>query len=278
MKKLLLSFAHPDDETFACGGTVAKYVESGWTVFLVCATRGEAGNGGPYGEISPENLGNIRQKELEDAGTILGINAVTFLGYKDGGLSNLNPGELEDKIYQHMSGFEPDVVITFEPNGISNHPDHAKISLSTTFAFQKYARDLAVTTGEIPSRISQRARQTLLEADNEEESQPEPRLYYACMPEGVATFLKKEKIIPQESFGKPWVGTPDKFITSVIDIRKFKTKKIDAMAAHKSQQADSHKFLALPKHPMMTQEYFILRMQGIHEVYMGKTDRIANRL
>ncbi len=278
MKKLLLAFAHPDDESFACAGTVAKYVASGWTVHLVCATRGEAGSGGPYGEVSPENLGNIRQKELEEAGKLLGISSITFLGYKDGTLFGLNPGELEDKLYQQISGFAPDAVITFEPNGISNHPDHTKICLSTTYAFQKYARDVAIAHGEIEIRISQRGRRSLLEADTEEGKQAEPRLYYACMPESVAAYLKKQKNIPTESFGKPWVGTPDKLVTTVIDIKRFKSKKIYALLAHKSQQSDVDRFLSLPTQPLIQQEYFLLRMQGIHEVFMGKTDHIASRL
>ena len=50
-------FAHPDDESFSCGGTVAKYVKAGWEVHLLCATRGERGETGPYGKLDPETLG-----------------------------------------------------------------------------------------------------------------------------------------------------------------------------------------------------------------------------
>ncbi len=277
MRKLLLVFAHPDDESFAAGGTVAKYVAAGWTVHLLCATRGEAGSAGPYGELSDDSVGNFRQKELEEAGTILGISSVTFLGYKDGLLSGLTPGDLDDAIYRPMASFSPDVVITFEPNGISNHPDHRKVCLSATFAFQKFARDVALARGDIPVRIGQRAR-TLREADEHETEIPEPRLYYACMPESVATYLKKLKNIPAESFGKPWVGTPDKHITTVIDIKRFTSKKVKALLAHKTQQSDVDRFLSLPSSPLTRQEYFMLRMQGMYEVFMGKSDRVDNRL
>lgn len=277
MKKLLLSFAHPDDESFAAGGTVAKYVAAGWTVHLLCATRGEAGSAGPYGEVSSDSLGNIRQKELEEAGSILGIDSVTFLGYKDGLLSGLTPGDLEDPIYRQMAGFSPDVVITFEPNGISNHPDHRKVCLATTYAFQKYAKDVALARGELPVRIGQRAR-SFKEADAEETNLPEPRLYYVCMPETLVDHLKKQKVIPSESFGKPWVGIPDKLITTVIDIKRFKSKKIQAIQAHKTQQSDSDRFLSSNSQPLLDLEYFIMRMQGMHEVFMGKTDRVADRI
>ncbi len=271
MKTLLLVFAHPDDESFICGGTIARYVQSGWQVDLICATRGEAGNVDPYKDLSGEELGNIRQKELETAGTILGITSVTFLGYKDGALAGQHPGELEDKIYRQMTAIFPDVVVTFEPNGITNHPDHTKICLSTTFAFQKYTASL------LPKQhIGQREKKSFQETINQEEK--EPKLYYACMPESIASYLKQQKNIPAESFGKPWVGTPDKFITTVIDISKFRTKKIKAVRAHASQQADFDRFLSLSAHPLLRQEYFILRMQGVYEVFMGKTDRISNRL
>lgn len=277
MKKLFVSFAHPDDEAFACGGTIAKYVQVGWEVHLLCATREEAGGGGPYGEISEDALGRIRQKELEEAGTILGISAITFLGYKDGTLSGLHPGELEDKVYRLMASFAPDVVITFEPGGISNHPDHTKICLSTTYAFQRYARDRAIAMGEIPVRVSQRAR-SFGELSAEGEKRSEPKLYYVCMPESLATYFKKQKRIPSQSFGRPWTGTPDKFITTVINIRTFQRKKINALKVHKSQQSDVDRFLSGDRQPLLAQEYFILRMQGVSEVFMGKTDRVSNRL
>lgn len=271
MKKLLLSFAHPDDEVFTCGGTIAKYVQAGWEVHLLCATRGEAGGGGPYREVSEDSLGKIRQKELEEAGTVLGISAITFFGYKDGTLSDLHPGELEDKLYRPMASFVPDVVITFEPDGISNHPDHSKICLSTTYAFQKYAASF------LPKeRLGQQEKRSFEEATNRE--QKEPKLYYTCMPESLVTYLKKQKKISPQSFGKPWTGTPDKFITTVINIRTFQRKKINALKAHKSQQSDVDRFLSADTQPLLSQEYFMLRMQGTYEVFMGKTDRVSNRL
>ena len=276
MKTLLLVFAHPDDESFVCGGTIAKYVQSGWQVHLICATRGEAGNFGPYKDKSREELGNIRQKELETAGTMLGITSVIFLGYKDGALAGQHSGELEDKIYRQMMAVFPDVVVTFEPNGISNHPDHSKICLSTTYAFQKYAQDFAKATGEIVVPVGQRAHRWFSQSEDVERT--EPKLYYTCMPESIAVYLKKRKSIPVESFGKPWMGTEDKFITTVIDIGKFRTKKVKALQAHVSQQEDVDRLLSLSTHPFLKQEYFILRMQGMYEVFMGKTDRVSNRL
>ncbi len=261
MQKLLLVFAHPDDESFACGGTIPKYIEAGWEVDILCATRGEAGQAGSLGELTPEKLGEARQKELEKAATLLGIHSITFMGYRDGKLSSETPGELEDKIHQKMLELVPDCVITMDTSGISNHPDHIKLCFATTYAFQQYAE-----------WVEDQLR------DQEDAEAALPKLYYACMPESVALYLKKKKSIPEESFGKPWRGTPDKFITTVIDISEFASLKKKALALHVSQQEELQRFLSVASHPLLHHEYFILRMQGTTEVFMGKNDTVSNTL
>jgi N-acetylglucosamine malate deacetylase 2 len=261
MKRLLLVFAHPDDESYSSGGTVAKYVKTGWKVDLISATRGEDGSRGPYISLPQNKLGDIRQKELQKAGIELGISTITFLGYRDGTLSEQTPGELEDKVYKKMEELVPDAVITTDTTGISNHPDHIKMCYVTTYAFQKYA-----------AWIEEQLK------DQEVATQIFPKLYYACMPGSVAEYLKKKKTLPNESFGKPWRGTPDKNITTVINIMKFATAKKNALKSHISQQEDVNRFLSLPSQPLLKHEYFILRMQGTTEVFLGKNDHVANHL
>ena len=261
MKRLLLVFAHPDDESFSCGGTVPKYVKAGWQVDLICATRGEDGSRGPYTDLPQDQLGDIRQKELQKAAVTLGVNSITFLGYRDGTLSVQTVGELEDKVYKKMEELVPDAVITMDTTGISNHPDHIKMSYVTTYAFQKYA---AWIEGQLK--------------DQEGAAQIFPKLYYACMPESVVEYLKKKKTLPAQSFGKPRLGTPDKNITTVINIMKFGSTKKKALTSHISQQEDIDRFLSLPSQPMLKHEYFMLRMQGTTEVFMGKNDVVSNEL
>ncbi len=261
MKRLLLVFAHPDDESFSCGGTVAKYVAAGWKVDLICATRGEEGSHGPFMDINQNQLGDIRQKELQKAGSTLGINSITFLGYRDAALSSLTPGELEDTVYKKMEELVPDTVVTMDTIGISNHPDHIKMCFVTTYAFQKYA-----------AWIEEQLK------DQEVSVQLFPKLYYACMPESVARYLQKKKTLPAESFGKPWRGTPDKNITTVINIMKFGSAKKKALLSHVSQQEDVNRFLSLRTNPLLKHEYFILRMHGTTEVFMGKNDHVTNSL
>lgn len=255
MKRMLLVFAHPDDESFSCGGLVPKYVANGWHVDLVCATRGERGSSGPYQHARQITVAQLRQKELEKAADILGIASITFLEYPDGKLSQLTPGELEDKVYQTFQTFTPDVVVTFESNGISNHPDHIKLTLSTTVAFQKYAQYAL-----------------------EEEIPRSPKLYYACIPDSVVQYAQKIKMIPHQSFGNPWRGVEDKRITTVVNISKFTKVKIQALRTHITQRDGVNRFLAVPNNPLVRQEYFIQRFEGTREVFMGKNDRVANKL
>lgn len=271
MRKILLVFAHPDDESFTVAGTTAKYIANGWQGDLICVTRGEEGERGAY-KSSEVSLGDIRQKELEKAGEIIGLTSITFLGYKDGTLSELTPGTLEDKVFRVMDKLNPDIVVTYEVNyGISNHPDHKKIGLATTYAFQKYAEESE--TPRFPGR-----RRPKLSFEESEEIKNTAKLYYACLPEATVEFLKRKRVLPAISMGSPWVGTPDRLVTTVIDIKRFRNIKIKALRAHVSQSKDVDRFLSFDKNPMLFQEHFILRMEGVHEVFMGKHDRVSDRL
>lgn len=271
-KKLLLVFAHPDDESFITGGTVAKYAELGWHIELICATRGEAGNKGIYS--SKEKIQDIRTQELLNAKSVLGIHAVHFLDYKDGQLKGIHHGELEDILVHKFKDIEPNVVITFESHGITNHPDHIKISLSATYAFQKYAEYFV--DGEPLGKRDSRRR--LVDKLGGFEGREEPKLYHACMPNEVVQYLIKNRVIPEESFGKPWHGVDDKKVTTVIDISEYTEKKVAAIAKHISQREDAERFLSIDSQPLAYQEYYFLRMQGKEEVFLGKTDTVSNEL
>jgi LmbE family N-acetylglucosaminyl deacetylase len=245
-KNMLLVFAHPDDESFSVGGTVAKYVSEGWRVDLICATRGEAGNSGSTGVKPGEELGSVRAKELEKAGEILGLTSITYLDYKDGGLKNLPPGELEDKIRRVMLELTPDIVITFEPNGVSNHPDHERLCISTTYAFQQYVatikevKDKQISSLNRPRHARDQWKISFAELVKQTD---DPKLYYTCMPQRVVSYLREHEVIPAESFGKPWIGVNDKHITTVIDTHEFLETKARALNAHQTQSEDVERFI-----------------------------------
>ena len=98
------------------------------------------------------------------------------------------------------------------------------------------------------------------------------------MPASVVEYLKKQKRLPSESYGKPWQGTLDKCITTVVNINSTRAAKKKALMAYVSQRDDVDRFLSLGNNPLISQEYFILRFHGIREVFMGKGDKVASRL
>lgn len=123
--QMLLIFAHPDDESFALGGTIAKYAEQGVNITLVSATRGEAGK--TAGICKPEQLGLVREQELLRAAEVLGISKVIFLGYLDKEVPLAPPLEIVEKLVRIIREVRPQVIITFGEDGASGHRDHRAI-------------------------------------------------------------------------------------------------------------------------------------------------------
>lgn len=139
MSTLVAVFAHPDDETFICGGTLAKYATEGHKVVLVCATKGEMGRRmGIPPTATRESIPALRQKELTDACVALGIVDLQFLGLRDKTLEIQPFEQLVRMILSHLERERPEVVITFHEQ-FGGHADHCTIGAATTAAFQRYA-------------------------------------------------------------------------------------------------------------------------------------------
>jgi N-acetyl-1-D-myo-inositol-2-amino-2-deoxy-alpha-D-glucopyranoside deacetylase len=146
-RTLIFFGAHPDDESFGLGGTLAKYAAEGVKVVYACATRGEVGS------VDPEHLkgfattGDMRWAELMCAAKELGLADVIHLGYRDSGMAgssdNQHPNalaaaplnEVSAKVEAVMRDLKPEVVITFDPIGGYRHPDHIAIHQATVQAF-----------------------------------------------------------------------------------------------------------------------------------------------
>lgn len=131
-------FAHPDDEAFGPGGTIATLAKT-QDVYILCATKGDAGGTG-----TQKDLPDIRSKELQRSASILGVKEVVFLGFHDGALDNNLYHSLADEIQRHLDRLQPETLLTFEPHGVSGHIDHIVISMVIHFLFEKltYVRKL----------------------------------------------------------------------------------------------------------------------------------------
>jgi LmbE family N-acetylglucosaminyl deacetylase len=133
MKKLVCIIAHPDDEAFMIGGTIAKFAKD-HEIYVICATSGEAGKKNSSEE---KTLGEIRAEELKASAAVLGVKDVFFLGFEDGTLSNNLYHQLADKIQEKLEMLRPDTIMTLNPNGNSGHIDHMVISYVSTYVFYK---------------------------------------------------------------------------------------------------------------------------------------------
>ncbi|KJR45032.1 N-acetyl-1-D-myo-inosityl-2-amino-2-deoxy-alpha-D-glucopyranoside deacetylase MshB [Desulfosporosinus sp. I2] len=123
--QMLLIFAHPDDESFALGGTIAKYAQRGVNITLVVATKGEAGKTADL--CQKEELGLFREQELIRAAKVLGIAEVIFLGYLDKEVPIAPPLEIVETLVRIIRKRRPQVVVTFGADGASGHRDHRAI-------------------------------------------------------------------------------------------------------------------------------------------------------
>ena len=148
-KTILAVLAHPDDESFGLGGTLALYAQRGYDTYLACATRGEAGTVDEEHLRDFKDIASLRTAELDCAAGHLGLKDVFYLGYRDSGMpgseDNKHPQaqinhpveEVAGRVVKLIRALKPDVVLTFDPIGGYKHPDHIHIHNATVLAFEK---------------------------------------------------------------------------------------------------------------------------------------------
>jgi LmbE family N-acetylglucosaminyl deacetylase len=213
--RLMAVLAHPDDESLGIGGTLAKYASEGVDVFLLTATRGDRGRYRDYrfGDAQHPGapaLASIRERELRAAASALGVRDVALLDYHDQELDRVHPREAVPAIVEHLRRVQPDVIITFGPDGAYGHPDHIAISQLTTAAVVA-AADPAIS-----------------------------KLYYIAWPASTwaayqSAFKKLTSMVDGvERQVVPW---PDWEITTVIDTLPFCQTVWRAISCHESQMS-----------------------------------------
>jgi LmbE family N-acetylglucosaminyl deacetylase len=131
---ILLSFAHPDDESFFTAGISCAYADRGVRVVLSCATRGEAGTAGDPPLATREELPALRERELREAAAVMGIARLEFLNYRDRELADARTEDIRAQLVRLIREHRPQIVITFDPDGGNRHPDHIAISRFTADA------------------------------------------------------------------------------------------------------------------------------------------------
>lgn len=161
-RRLLLSLAHPDDESFGYGALIARYVAEGVDVYLICSTNGDAGTVDAEHLNGYKSVAELRLSELDCAASTLGLKHVYKLGYKDSGMmhsATSNDPEcswqapreaLARKVVEVIREVQPQVVLTFNRYGGYGHPDHIAIQRATTDAFSLAGDASYITEGQTP--------------------------------------------------------------------------------------------------------------------------------
>ena len=218
-RTILAVFAHPDDESVACGGTLARLADAGVRVVLLCASRGESGSTSDPSLVSDGDLGRVRAQELRDAAAVLGISDVLIFEHPDGDLRWADVPELHDEIVATIRRYRPDGVITFAEDGLYWHLDHIGIHERTHTAVLSLGADA-------------------------------PPLYYVTMPKGVMREVVEAAIAsgwaPEDS--SFWGIEPDAFgdeakpPTFVVDVRDWVARKLAALRCHQTQMGARNPF------------------------------------
>ena len=155
-KRLLACFAHPDDEAFPIGGSLAAHSSRGVNIRLITATSGEEGEVRSPGLAIPDGLGSLRREELSCSVHTLGLQSHHVLGYRDSGMAgtpannlpeafiNIAQEEIVGFLVREIRTFRPQVVLTFEPGGLYGHPDHIAICKHATKLFTQLMTLLSI--------------------------------------------------------------------------------------------------------------------------------------
>ena len=210
-------FAHPDDESLACGGTLARLADAGCRVVIVCASHGEAGSISDPALVPDGDLGRVRIVELHDAAAVLGAAEVIVLDHPDGDLRWDHVPELQAEIVSLLQRYRPDAVITFAEDGLYWHLDHIGVHERTYTAVRSLGAEA-------------------------------PPLYYVTMQHGVMREVveaahAKGGAPPDSSF---WGIAPDAFgdgaspPTFVIDVRDWAVRKLAALRCHRTQMGPNN--------------------------------------
>jgi N-acetyl-1-D-myo-inositol-2-amino-2-deoxy-alpha-D-glucopyranoside deacetylase/mycothiol S-conjugate amidase len=230
---ILAVHAHPDDESISTGGILAKYSAKGFRTVLAYGTGGEAGDILNPEFVAPKpglSIKEIRAIELEAAVKVLAVETVYFLGYRDSGMvgspENDHPQafaradirEATARLVEIIRRVRPQVIVTYNEKGTYLHPDHIMANRVTLFAFQ--------ASGDSQFEIGKAL----------EPWQP-AKLYYTAIPlERIRRMYRIVKERGEEpGFDPDVIGTPEEKISSVVDVSKYLSRKLEALNCHQSQ-------------------------------------------
>ena len=260
--RVLAAFAHPDDEGFSCGGTLAMLADLGASITMACLTNGDVGEISDPSLATPQTLAQVRQEEMRQATLVIGAADVRFLGYRDSGMAGTADNNHPNSLYQAppdqvvgrqvaiIREVRPDMIITHDPTGGYGHPDHV-----TTYARVTQAFALAGDGAAHPPQ-----------AGSGDQPWTPRLLYHACFPRSVMRRIWQEMrdagvTPPFASLAGESLGSPDEAVTTLVNVGAYVDTKMTSLACHRTQMDPNGPFAQLPaeaSRQIMSTEYFTL--------------------
>jgi LmbE family N-acetylglucosaminyl deacetylase len=217
-RTILVVFAHPDDESLACGGTIARLADAGARVVLLCASRGEKGSVSDRALIANDDLATVRTRELHEAAGVLGIADVLIFEHPDGSLRWADVPQLHVEIVLAIQRHKPDAVITFAEDGLYWHLDHIGVHERTFTAVKSFGPWA-------------------------------PPLYYVTMRQGLMQeIVDAARANGAVLKGKPFDVEPDAFgdyaapPSFLVDVHEWVPRKLAALRCHRTQIGPNNAF------------------------------------
>jgi LmbE family N-acetylglucosaminyl deacetylase len=242
--RVLVVLAHPDDESLACGGTIALLSRHGAHVRIVCATHGETGSMNPAVVTARADLAPTRAAEFAAACRHLGASDADLLDFPDGSLSWADVSRFEDTLEAILRRWRPDAVITFGRDGLYWHPDHIAVGERVRTAVARGAGEFAVAA------------------------------YAVVMPPGAMSAVATEAVQHRPGVASAfWGVAPEVFgkgalpATRIIDVSPVIEAKLAALQAHASQIDASNPLAYLTPataSPLAVEHFHLLETSPAH--------------
>ena len=262
-RTLLAVHAHPDDESIATGGILAKYAAQGVNTVVAFCTRGEEGDIQDPSFVPPSpgmEIKEIRKIELDRALKVLQVGSVFFLGYRDSGMAdtpaNLHPqafaqadlGEATEKLVRIIRQTSPQVIVTYNERGTYGHPDHIMANRVTQRAFEAAGDPGFIDSSGLPPWRP-------------------AKLYYTAISRTrlrAMVQLAKERGENLE-FDPEVLGTPEERITTRIDVKEFLDSKVQGHF--------------LPRKSIRAEEFFSTYSRGMERRgFWARASRVYQRV
>jgi mycothiol conjugate amidase Mca len=250
-RTILAVHAHPDDECIGTGGILARYAAEGVRTILLTCTDGAVGEISDPALATPENLAEVRSRELDESVRILGINHLYKLGYRDSGMAgtadnddprSFNQANLEaaiERVVQVIRAEKPQVIVTYDERGGYGHPDHIRAHQVAVAGFEA-----AADARRFPSAGPAWA---------------PSKLYYAVFPRSAMIAfverLREAGIEPpfgrpdseaSDEAAEPAFGVSDDKVTTIVDVSAYIVAKRAALESHRTQMGPEQFFMQLP--------------------------------